>query len=143
MSTVPTDVTLSDFTGAATETLEHGLEHFIAQLAFRIEDTYKATLHVGYGVDTGAMQQSASAVTSEGSHYAENVAAAAEMNPKAEFAPEPTMSGPFEAAVIMPVHYAAAFEFGGAVTPAHPALVPAIETVISQANNIAREVFDV
>lgn len=138
-----TDITFSDFTEQAIATIEHGLEHFIAQMAFRIEDTYRDTLHVGYGVDTGAMQQSASAVTSEGSHYSENVPAAAEMNPKAVFADEPVLSDRFEAVVIVPVHYAAAFEFGGAHTPAHPAFVPAVEHVISQADNIAREVFDV
>lgn len=136
------DLTLSDTTLEAIGTLEKGMEHFIAQLAFRIEDTAKDNLHVGYGVDTGAMQQSISAVTSEGSHYAANVASAAGMNPSAEFAPEPTLTGPLEAAVVVPVGYSGYIEFGGA-NPAMPFLTPAVELVISQADNIAREVFDV
>lgn len=138
---MPTDITLTDETARVIAGLEHGMEHFVAQVAVRIRDAYRDTLRVGYGVDTGAMQQSASAVTSEGSDYAANVAAAAGMNPDATFGPEPTLSGPFEASVAVPVDYAGHFEFGGA-GPAHPALVPACEIVASQAENIAKEAFD-
>jgi hypothetical protein len=135
--------TLSDFTLQAIATLERGLEHFIAQLAFRIEDVAKGNLRVGYGVDTGAMQQSISAVTSEGSHYSANVAAAAEMNPEAQFAPEAALANELEAAVQVPVDYAAYVELGTSRMHAQPYLTPAIELVMSQTENIARESFDV
>lgn len=138
---MPTDITLTDDTARVIAGIEKGAEHFIAQVAVRIRDTYRDNLRVGYGVDTGAMQQSASAVTSEGSDYGENVAAAAGMNPKAAFAPEPVLSGPMEANVIVPVDYAGHFEFGGA-GPAHPALVPAVEIVAARAEDIAKEAFD-
>jgi hypothetical protein len=140
---VAVEITLSDFTRQAIATLEKGAEHFTAQLAYRIEDVAKLNLHVGYGVDTGAMQQSISAVTSEGSHYAENVAAAAGMNPKAEFAPEVELDGPLDAAVQVPVDYAAYIELGTSRAVAMPFLTPAVELVMSQTENIAREVFDV
>lgn len=137
------DVQLSDTMAETIAKIEGGAAHFIAQLAMRVRDTYKDNLHVGYGVDTGAMQESASAVTSEGSDYGQHVAAAAAMNPLAQFAPEPQLADRFEAATVVPVHYAALFEFGGGNSPAHPALVPAVELVASQADNIALEVFDI
>lgn len=138
---MPTDIRFSDETARVIAAIEHGTEHFVAQLATRIRDTAKDNLHVGYGVDTGAMQQSISAVTSEGSDYGGNVDAAAGMNPTAAFAPEPSLSGPFEAAVAVPVGYAALFELGGA-GPAHPFFVPAVELVAVRAEEIAKEAFD-
>lgn len=140
---MPVDIVLTDFTLDAIAMLEKGAEHFIAQLAYHIEDAAKDNLHVGYGVDTGAMQQSISAVTSEGSHYANNVAAAVEMNPKAVFAPEEPLSGSLEAAVQVPVDYAAHNEYGTVRRAATPFLTPAVELVTSRAEDIAREVFDV
>lgn len=136
------DIVLTDFTADAIATLENGAEHFVAQLAMRIRDVAKDNLRVGYGVDTGAMQQSISAVTSEGSDYAANVAAASGMNPKAEFAPEATLDGPLDAAVQVPVDYAAYVELGTSRMAAQPFLTPAVELVASQAENIAREVFN-
>lgn len=136
-----TDIQLTDQTAAVIAAIDKGAEHFVAQIAMRIRDTAKDNLHVGYGVDTGAMQQSISAITSEGSDYGENVAAAAGMNPKAVFAPEPALGGPHEAAVVVPVDYAGHVEFGGA-NPAQPFLTPAVELVASQAENIAKEAFD-
>lgn len=135
------DIRLTDDIDAAIERIQGGAEHLIAQLAMRVRDVAKDNLHVGYGVDTGAMQESISAVTSEGSDYAEHVANAAEMNPKAEFAPEPQLSGPLEAYTVVPVNYAAHNEYGGA-NPAKPFLTPAVALVASEADNIAREIFD-
>lgn len=135
------DIRLTDNIDAAIERIEGGAEHLVAQLAMRVRDVAKDNLHVGYGVDTGAMQESISAVTSEGSDYAEHVANAAGMNPKAEFAPEPALSGPLEAYTVVPVNYAAHNEYGGA-NPARPFLTPAVALVASEADNIAREVFD-
>lgn len=126
---------------SAISAIEGGTEHFIAQLAMRMRDVAKDNLRVGYGVDTGAMQESISAVTSEGSDFAEHVAAAAGMNPDAHFAAEPTLSGSGEAVVIVPVHYAALVELGGR-NAAQPFLTPAVELVASQAENIAKESFD-
>jgi hypothetical protein len=140
---VPSEITLTDFTRQAIATLDNGIEHFIAQFAFRIEDVAKTNLYVGYGVDTGAMQQSISAVTSEGSHYAENANAAAQMNPKAIFAPEVQLESPYDAVVQVPVDYAGHVEMGGVNRAPMPFLTPAVELVMSQAENIAREVFDV
>jgi hypothetical protein len=140
---VATDIVLSDATMEAVATLENGVEHFLAQVAFRIRDVAKDNLRVGYGVDTGAMQQSISAITSEGSDYGANVAAAASMNPTARFAPEVSLGGPFEAAVQVPVDYAGPNEYGTVSRGASPFMTPAVEHVISQADNIAREVFDV
>jgi hypothetical protein len=138
---VATDIRFSLETARAIAAIEQGAEHFVAQIAARIRDTAKDNLHVGYGVDTGAMQQSVSAVTFEGSDYGGNVASAAGMNPKAAFAPEPSLSGPFEAAVAVPVGYAALFELGGA-GPAHPFFVPAVELVAARAEDVAKEAFD-
>jgi hypothetical protein len=136
------DITLSDGIDAAVRAIEGGAQHFVAQMAMRIRDVAKDNLHVGYGVDTGAMQESVSAVTAEGSDYTEHVAAAAEMNPKAVFADEVQISGPYEAAVQVPVDYAAANEFGTVNRHANPFLIPAAEHARSQADNIARESFD-
>jgi hypothetical protein len=138
---VSIDIRLTDNIDAEIERIEGGAEHLVAQLAMRARDFAKDNLHVGYGVDTGAMQESISAVTSEGSDYAEHVANAAEMNPKAEFAPEPALSGPLEAYTVVPVNYAAHNEYGGA-SPAQPFLTPAVALVAAEADNIAREVFD-
>jgi hypothetical protein len=139
---VSVDIRLTDDIDAAIERIQGGAEHLVAQLAMRVADVAKDNLHVGYGVDTGAMQESVSAVTSEGSDYAEHVANAAEMNPKAEFAPEPQLSGPLEAYTVVPVNYAAHVEYGGA-NPAQPFFTPALELVASEADNIARESFDI
>lgn len=140
---MPSEIVLSDFTQQATQTIEHGVEHFIAQMAMRIRDVAKDNLHVGYGVDTGAMQESISAITSEGSDYAEHVGAASGMNPEADFAPEVALEDDYSAAVQVPVHYAAFVELGTSRGPAQPFLTPAVELVAAQADNIAREVFDV
>lgn len=137
------EIGFSDFTAAAIASIEKGAEHYVAQLAYRIEDVAKESLHVGYGVDTGAMQQSISAITSEGSHYEANVSAAADMNPQAEFAEEMALAGPMESAVQVPVGYAAHNELGTAHMAATPFLTPAVELVIASADDIAREVFDV
>jgi hypothetical protein len=138
---VSVDIRLTDNIDAEIERIEGGTEHLIAQLAMRVRDVAKDNLHVGYGVDTGAMQESISAVTSEGSDYAEHVANAAGMNSKAEFAAEPALNGPLEAYTVVPVNYAAHVEYGGA-NPAQPFFTPALELVASEADNIARESFD-
>lgn len=138
---MPVDVHLTDILDQTIRKIEGGAEHFTAQLAMRIRDVAKDNLHVGYGVDTGAMQESVSAVTSEGSDYAQHRAAASEMNPDARFADEPALSGPLEAYAVVPVHYAALVELGGR-NAAQPFLTPAVEHVASQAENIALEVFD-
>jgi hypothetical protein len=138
---VTVDIRLTDDIDAAVQRIEGGAEHLVAQLAMRVRDVAKGNLHVGYGVDTGAMQESISAVTSEGSDYADHVANAAEMNPRAQFAPEPQLEGPLEAFTVVPVDYAAHNEFGGR-NPAIPFLTPAMELVASHADDIAREVFD-
>lgn len=131
-----TDITLSDFTAEAISALEGGAEHFIEAVATAIRDEFQGNVHV----ITGAMQASASVVTANGSDYAENVAKAAALNPKAEFAPEEQV-GRGEAVVQVPVGYAAWEEFGNSRRPGHPALVPAVESVVANADAIAREVF--
>lgn len=130
------EITLADNTAQALASLEGGAEHFIEALATSIRDQFQASAHV----ITGAMQASASVVTAGGSDYGEHVAAAAALNPKAEFAPEEQV-GPGEAVVQVPVNYAAYEELGTAHRPAHPALVPAVELTIASADTIAREVF--
>jgi len=133
---VAADITLSDSTSEAIAAVEGGAEHFVAALATAIRDQFRDNVHV----ITGAMRASASVVTPDGSDYAQNVEAASALNPKADFAPEEAV-GPGEAAVQVPVGYAGYEEFGTVNRPAHPALVPAIETVVSNAEQIAREVF--
>lgn len=137
------EISFSDFTASAIASIEKGAEHYVAQMAYRIEDVAKDTLHVGYGVDTEAMRTSISAITSEGSHYQANVEAAAAMNPKATFAGEVELGGPMEAAVQVPVDYAGHNELGTAHMAATPFLTPAVELVIASAEDIAREVFGV
>jgi HK97 gp10 family phage protein len=130
------DITLSDNTSAVLDALEGGAEHFIEALATAIRDQFQSNVHV----ITGAMKASASVITPNGSDYAEHVAAAAALNPNAEFAPEEQV-GPGEAIVQVPVNYAGYEEFGTIHQSAHPALVPAVESVVANADAIAREVF--
>lgn len=130
------DIVLTDFTRDAIATLEGGSDRLIEVYATWIRDEFQSNVHV----ITGAMQASASVVTANGSDYAENVAKAAALNPKAEFAPQEQV-GPGEAVVQVPVSYAAYEEFGTVHQAAHPALVPSVEYVVSRADLIARQVF--
>src|SRR5438105_1843376 len=126
--TVATAQALSEIQGAA--------DRFVAELAYRIRDQFRDNVHV----ITGAMRASASVVTMDESDFAANVAAAAALNPKATFADE-VQVGPGEAVVQVPAGYSAFEELGTVHRPAHPALVPAVETVVAQADAIARELF--
>lgn len=130
------EITLTDFTAEAIAGIEGAAGHFIEALATSIRDEFQTNAHV----ITGAMQASASVVTASGSDYGEHVAAAAALNPKAEFAPQEQV-GPGEAVVQVPVNYAAYEELGTINRPAHPALIPAVESTIASADTIAREVF--
>lgn len=130
------DVRLSVDVSEAIESLEGGLDHFLAALVTEMRDRFRDNVHVL----TGAMKASGSVVTPDGSDYAENVAAAAALNPAATFAPEAVV-GPLEAIVQVPVGYAGFEELGTVHRPAHPALVPAIESTISDAETIAQRVF--
>lgn len=130
------EIVLSDFTADAIANLEGGVEHFVEALATRIRDEFQSNVHV----ITGAMQASASVITRQGSDYGANVAAAAALNAKATFAPEEQV-GPGEAVVQVPVNYAGHEEFGTIHRPGHPALVPAVEAAVADADAIAREVF--
>jgi HK97 gp10 family phage protein len=132
---VPSEITLNDYAAVTIAELNFDAERFSAEVAFRIEEATKDNAHV----ITGAMQTSVSAVTARQSHYAENVAAAKELNPAAVFAPEVDIDGPFESAVQVPVNYAAYEELGTSRQPAHPFFTPAIESI--DAAGIAREVF--
>jgi hypothetical protein len=82
---VSVEIRLTDNIDAEIERIEGGAEHLVAQLAMRVRDVAKDNLHVGYGVDTGAMQDA---------------------------------------------------------NPAQPFFTPALELVASEADNIARESFD-
>lgn len=130
------DITLSGDIEAAIAQIQHGADLFVEALADKTVERFRDNVHV----ITGAMKASASVVTPHGSDYGANVAAAAALNPSAEFAPE-EQAGPGEAVVQVPVGYAAFEEFGTSTRPAHPALVPAIESVAADADAIAREVF--
>lgn len=130
------DIVLTDATADAIAALEGGAEHFVEALATAIRDEFQGSVHVL----TGAMQASASVITADNSDYAANVAAAAALNPKADFAPEESV-GRGEAIVQVPVGYAAFEEFGTANRLAHPALVPTVESVAAHAESIARQVF--
>jgi hypothetical protein len=133
---VAAEVTLSDNIAEAIEAIEGGTDHFLAALVTEARDRFQSGVHV----ITGAMRESASVVTTEGSDYAEHVAAAAALNPKAEFASEAGI-GPHEAVLQVPVNYAAYEEFGTVHRPAHPALVPAIESTVADADAIAKRAF--
>lgn len=130
------DITLSDTLAEAISALEGGVDHFVSALALEIARRAKDNAHV----ITGAMQASITVVTSEGSYYGESVALAAALNPKATFAPEEQV-GPGQAAVQVPVNYAAFEEFGTSHQSAHPFLTPAVESVAADADSIARAVF--
>lgn len=130
------EITLSDNTAAGIAALEGGAEHFIGVLASAIRDQYQDNVHV----ITGATRASASVITADSSDYAANVAAAASLNPKATFAPQESV-GPGEAIVQVAIASAAFEEFGTIHRPAHPALVPAVETVVANADAIAHKVF--
>lgn len=130
------EITLSDFTAEAIAGIGGGAGHFIEALATAIRDQYQDNVHV----ITGATRASASVITADSSDYAANVAAAAALNPKATFAPAETV-GPGEAIVQVAIASAGFEEFGTIHRPAHPALVPAVETVVANADAIAREVF--
>jgi HK97 gp10 family phage protein len=134
---VSVEIRVSDNIAQAIQQIEHGADLFIEALADHVVDEFRSNVHMV----TGAMKASASVVTAHGSDYAENVARAAALNPKAEFAPEEHVQ-PGEAVVQVPVGYAAFEEFGTSQRAAHPALVPAMETVAARAEAIAREVFD-
>lgn len=131
------EISLSDNTAAAIAQIEHGADLFVEAVAERIAERFRDSVHV----QTGAMQASASVITAHGSDYAEHVAAAAVLNPKADFAPEAPV-GPSEAIVQVSVGYAAHEEFGTSRRGAHPALVPAVESVAAEADAIAREIFE-
>jgi hypothetical protein len=133
---VAAEIKLSDFTADAIAQIQHGADLFVEAIADAIRDDFQSSVHV----ITGAMRASASVITPYGSDYAANVATAAALNPQAEFAPE-EQAGPGEAIVQVPVNYAAYEEFGTVRQAAHPALVPAVETVVANADAIAREVF--
>jgi hypothetical protein len=130
------DITLSDNTSEAIAMLEGGADHFVAALAENIRSTFRDNAHE----ITGAMKASASVITSSGSDYGANVAVAAALNPKAEFAAEEQV-GPGKSVVQVPVGYAGYEEFGTIYRPGHPALVPAVEATVANADAIAREVF--
>lgn len=130
------EIRISDEMATAIEGLQDGAQAFVEALAEHARDEFRGNVHVV----TGAMQASASVVSAMKSDYAENVAQAKELNPKAEFAPE-EQPARGEAVVQVPVGYAAFEEFGTAHRPAHPALVPAIEATAAHAESIARDFF--
>lgn len=132
------EIQLSDNIASAIAQIEHGADLYVEALADATRDEFQSNVHV----ITGAMRASASVVTAYGSDYAEHVASAAALNPKAEFAPE-IPAGRGEANVQVPVDYAGFEELGTSHRPAHPALVPAVETTAARAETIAREVFNI
>jgi hypothetical protein len=134
---VSVEIRISDEMASAIEGLQDGAQAFVEALAEHARDEFRGNVHVV----TGAMQASASVVTAHGSDYAEHVAAAAALNPKATFAPEEHVE-PGAAVVQVPVNYAAYEELGAAGRAAHPALIPAVESTAARAEQIAREVFD-
>jgi hypothetical protein len=130
------DVTLSDNIAEAVQALEGGVDHFLAALVTEARDRFQSGVHV----ITGAMRESASVVTPEGLDYAQHVAAAAALNPRADFATEATI-GAHEAVLQVPVGYAGYEELGTVHRPAHPALIPAIESTVADADQIAKRAF--
>ena len=130
------EITLSVNTTDAISNLEGGVDHFLTALVTEMRDRFEDNVHVV----TGAMKASASVVTPEGSDYAEHVAAAAALNPEASFAQEAAV-GPHEAIVQVPVNYAGWEEFGNRFRPGHPALIPAVESTVADADAIAQKVF--
>lgn len=132
----PRDVSVTVRTTEAIDTLNGNVDHFLTALVTEMRDRFRDNVHVV----TGAMKASGSVVTPDGSDYAENVAAAAELNPAATFAPEADV-GPHEAIVQVPVGYAGFEELGTVHQPAHPALLPAIESTLADADQIARRIF--
>jgi hypothetical protein len=134
---VSIQITLSEPTTDAIAQMQHGADLYAEALADEARDRFRDRAHV----ITGAMRQSASVITAYGSDYAENVGRAAELNPAANFASE-MHAERGEALVQVPVGYAAFEEFGTSRRPAHPALVPAVESVAADAEAIARRVFN-
>lgn len=132
------DIQISDSTAAAIAQIQHGMDLYLEALVDDALARFQDNVHVV----TGAMQASGSVITAYGSDYAEHVAAAAKLNPAAEFAPE-AHAEPGEAVLQVPIGYAAFEEFGTSGRPAHPALVPAIEATAANAEQIARKVFDI
>lgn len=132
----PSEIALRDTTAEAIAGLDGAVDHFLAAMVTEMRDRFQSEVHV----ITGAMRASGSVVTPEGSDYAEHVAEAAALNPTASFAPEATI-GEHEAVVQVPVDYAAYEELGTTVRPGHPALIPAIESTVADAEAIARRVF--
>jgi hypothetical protein len=130
------DISVSDNIAGAVAEMQHGADLLVEALADRALELFQSNVHV----ITGAMQASGCVITAHGSDYGASVAAAAALNPKADFAPEEQV-GPGEAVVQVPVGYAAFEEFGTSARAAHPALVPAVEATAAAAEQIAREVF--
>ncbi len=134
---MPIEITLTEPTAAAMAEIKHGADLFVEALAEETRSRFRDNVHV----ITGAMRASAAVITAGGSDYAESVAAAAALNPLAEFADEQPV-GEGEAIVQVPVGYAGFEEFGTSQRPAHPALVPAAESVAADAEAIAKRTFD-
>jgi HK97 gp10 family phage protein len=134
---VTVDITLTDPTDAAIAEIQHGADLFVEALADETRARFQDNVHV----ITGAMRASASVVAPHGSDYSERVAEAAALNPQAGFAPEAAV-GDGEAIVQVPVGYAGFEEFGTSRRPAHPALVPAAESVAADAEQIAKRTFN-
>lgn len=131
------EISLTDPTAEAIAEIQHGAELLVEALADETRARFRDNVHV----ITGAMRESAAVITPHGSDYAERVAAAASRNPQATFASEAVV-GPGEAMVQVPVGYAGFEEFGTSARTAHPALVPAAESVAADAEAIAKRVFD-
>lgn len=129
------DIQLSADLSQAIAAIDGMADRFVEALATAARDRFRDNVHVV----TGAMQASASVVTDHGSDYGESVSRAAALNPSAEFAAEAPV-GRGEAVVQVPVNYAAFEELGTSRRAAHPALVPAIESVAADAEAIARMV---
>lgn len=130
------EISLSDNIEAAVAEVQGGADLFVEALAEEARERFRHSVHVR----TGATGASASIITEHGSDYGANVAAAAALNPKAAFAPE-AHAGPGQAILQVPIAYAAIGELGSSHRAAAPALLPAVESVASDAESIAREHF--
>lgn len=124
MAALDVQVTLGDL-GPLQAALRARAAALVAKAALDIEAAAKQRAPV----DTGALKNSISAVTINGSDYDANVAAAQGLNPEAQIAAAPQPADELEAFVVVPVHYAAYQEFGTVHMPAQPFLTPAIEAV--------------
>ncbi|GAC1329880.1 MAG: hypothetical protein NVSMB2_28750 [Chloroflexota bacterium] len=136
---MPSEITFNDYSLDAVTDVNDGAEHLVGAIARAIRGDFEANVHI----ITGAMQASASVITASGSDYTSSVAAAKALNPSAAFGPEAVVAGRFDAAVQVPVSYAAYEELGTARQAAHPALIPAVETAIANVADIVGEIFDV